>query len=64
MALMPVLYIQVGHAGLCPQFVGVRADSFVSHRDKSVDNGEDGHDTENIRPETYLKRWIRIVIMG
>ncbi len=38
MLALPVLSIYVGHAGLCPQSVGVRTDSLAMHRGKSVEN--------------------------
>lgn len=47
---LPVLSIKVGHAGLCPQFVRVRADSLAFQRGKSIDN----HNTESSRSVTSL----------
>lgn len=40
---LPVFSVQVGHAGLCPHSLWVRADPNVSQRGKSIEN----HKTEN-----------------
>ncbi len=61
---LPVLAIQIGHAGLCPHFVRVRADFNASHSGKSIEN----HNTEsahlitccNISEETI---WSKLKIL-
>ena len=36
MVLLPLLSIQIGHAGFCPDIIGVSTDSDVSHCGESV----------------------------
>lgn len=35
---LPVLSVDVSHAGQCPHFLGVRADPFVAPCGKSIEN--------------------------
>lgn len=54
---MPILSVYVGLAGLCPHFIGGRADSPASYRGETVENNTKNTDSvtcQNISVEKII----------